>query len=437
MAALGIAAVITTAHAQERRAKPAAPEQGVASQSTGQGGNAAWETVISQKTPPAPAPPTRAVVQAADLSGNEQKTHFVLGLTQPVEYAAFRLANPSRVVIDIADVDFRLPADAGQTGQGLVSAFRYGLFAPGKSRMVLDTTVPVRVESRLRRIGTGAAAKTRLEIELSPATATELAAVEIAAAAAKAPLPADDPAQEAPKSKRSKPVIVVDPGHGGLDPGARGALGYEKDVVLAIAREVRRALLASKRYDVVMTRSSDVFVSLEDRVGLSRKSGADLFISIHADSLESRDLAQSVRGATVYTLSEQASDERARRLAEKENASDLLAGLDVAGEEGRDEVRHILFDLMRRETANFSIDFRNILLGEMKPKVLLSRDPQRSAAFKVLRQPGAPSVLLELGYISHTEDEKLMASRDWQRGVGDAVARAVDAYFGRRQGSRP
>jgi N-acetylmuramoyl-L-alanine amidase len=386
-----------------------------------------WNAIVSAK------PAARPVVRAVDLSGDAKGTRLSLSLTAPVQFNAFALPNPSRVVLDISDVDFQVAPDKGRSGRGVVSGFRFGQFAPGKSRMVFDTTVPVRIDARLRRAGSGPSARVWLEIALEPMTAIEIAAAEIAAAASATTVRPGAPERDAPKSARAKPVIVIDPGHGGLDPGAQGALGLEKDIVLAVAREVRRSLLALRRYEVILTRSSDTFVSLEDRVRLSRQHGADLFLSIHADSLEAREFAQNVRGATVYTLSDRASDEGARRLAEKENAADLLAGLDVAGDEGQDEVKHILFDLMRRETGDFATDFRSILLRQIKPKMALARDPSRSAAFKVLRQPGSPSVLIELGYLSNAEDEKLMASGEWQRGVAEAVVKAVDEFFAKRR----
>jgi N-acetylmuramoyl-L-alanine amidase len=180
-----------------------------------------------------------------------------------------------------------------------------------------------------------------------------------------------------------------------------------------------------------MTRARDVFVSLSDRLAISRKAQSDLFISIHADSIEST-YAQSIKGATIYTLSERASDAEARAIAEKENASDLIAGLDVAKGEDNDDVKNILIDLMKRETANFSAEFSRTLVRSLKSNVSLSRDPERAAAFKVLRQTHAPSVLVELGYVSNPDESRQMQSAAWQAKVAASIAAAVEAYFAKR-----
>ncbi len=396
---------------------------------------------------PSAAPaPQKAVVPAnrataATVSGDLSRTRMTLDLTSETTFTIFRMADPFRVIIDLPTVEFELPAGTGREGQGLVAAFRFGLFAPGKARIVVDTKGPVRIaNARVVRTETGPGS--RLEIDFVASTPTEFAADEIAAAASGFDIEkAVNPPQEAPPEKsrtgRTRPLIVIDPGHGGIDSGAEGTHGLEKDLVLAVAKEIQKALVATRRYDVVMTRTSDVFVSLDQRVRISMQQSADLFLSVHADSLAAKELAQHVRGATLYVLSERASDDFARRMAEKENAADLLAGIRIDTAPGDTQVRNILIDLMRRESATLSSDFRGLLIETMRQRIALAREPARSAPFKVLRQPGSPAVLLELGYISNATDERLMSNEAWQRQVASAVTQAVGTYFKRWKGRHP
>lgn len=366
------------------------------------------------------------------IEGDATRTILSFDLANPTEAIARSVSNPPRVIVDVPEIEFRLPPGTGQTGQGLVTAFRYGLIVAGKSRIVIDTATTARVD-RAEIVLTEAAGVFRLEIEMSPISAGALAAMELVEAThALRPTIPETHASEPRTGLPDKPVIVVDAGHGGIDSGAVGSQIEEKELVLRVARRIGESLQSTRRYEVVMTRNSDVFLSLDERVAMSQRHNADLFISVHADSLASRELAQSVRGATVYTLSEQASDDLSRRKADKENAVDLLAGL-PATTVGDEQVRSILLDLMRRESHNFSFDFRRTLVDELRSRILLSRDGMRSAPFKVLRQPGAPAVLVELGYISNQEDERIMLTPDWQGRVAAAVTRAVDAHFQRRQ----
>jgi len=350
------------------------------------------------------------------------------------EYQVFRLRTPDRVVVDIANVEFSMPVAAGRNGRGLVQAFRFGAFAPGKARVVIETTGPVRVEAT-RLIREGARGRHRLELDFVPARSADLSESEVAAARESAArlqlgdaVPSPAPPAASPSAARL-PVIVIDPGHGGVDTGAQGTSGIEKDIVLAVGHALERALNAGGRYRVVMTRTGDTFVPLERRIRISRENEAQLFISLHADSLEARELAHAIRGATIYTLSQSASDERARRLADKENAADLLAGAHLPGDVVQDDVKSILFDLMARETAGLALNFRQLAAKRMRGNIQFSRDPQRSANFLVLRQAETPAVLIELGYISHAEDEKQMLSAEWQRKVAAAITAAIDDFF--------
>lgn len=399
--------------------------------------------VLALGAGPAEALPDRGVeATAVRLFDDGKATTFELTISKGLTAQVYTLANPYRVVLDLPDLTFRLDPAAGQKGRGIISAFRYGLFAERKARVVLDTAGPVRIASAgMTRVPGSKALK--LAVILVPMDATAFGAGTGATLAAASPLDLGSdiaPPESADRKHKNnaKPVIVIDPGHGGIDPGALGANNVaEKSVVLAVALQLKAALAKTRRYEVKMTRTDDVFVSLDRRLKFSAENDADLFISLHADSIEEKSIADSIRGATIYTLSDKASDEQARIMADKENASDLIAGVGSMNQEGGEEVKNILIDLLKRETSNFSADFSHVLVKKLGQAITMSRIPRKSAAFKVLKQTHAPSVLVELGYMSNSTEEQEMMTGAWQSKVAEAIAAAVQSYFNKRTVAHP
>jgi N-acetylmuramoyl-L-alanine amidase len=352
--------------------------------------------------------------------GDAERTRFVVDLERNPDFNVLRLTNPYRLVIDMPDVDFTGPAEPGE-GRGLISDYRYGLIAPGKARIVLDLVGPVQVVNTFV-LDPVPPEPARLVVDVVPTTAPEF---ETAAARDRAKLDAAaPPAGVASLANSGRPVVVIDPGHGGIDSGAIGKDGLlEKDVTLEFCLELARQLRVGAEVEPLLTRDGDEFLSLSERVEVAETHRAALFISVHADSVAE----DYVRGATVYTLSDEASDNISAALAARENRSDILAGLSL--EDQPDEVADILFDLARRETKNLSVRFAKALVSDLDGAVPLNANPWRRGAFRVLKAPDVPSVLLELGYLSNEEDEKLFRSEAWPGGEAAVTAEAIKAFL--------
>lgn len=375
---------------------------------------------------PAAAPPPDSFPVATDvrLGGDDARTRFVMDVSRKIELNAFMLADPYRVIIDLPQLTFQLPANAGQNGRGLVKAFRFGLMMEGGSRIVFDLAKPALVDKAFV-VDAADGAPARLVLDLA---ATDRDSFMHKVAVETSQLHAAAPAKSQPQANSSdpRPLIVLDPGHGGIDTGTRAPSGeLEKDIVLDFAQRLRDRVEKSGKYRVLMTRSDDTYVALGERVHIARNAAASLFVSIHADSLPHKE--GDAQGATVYTLSETASDPQAAQLADQENRSDVIAGVDLKSEP--DDVAGILIDLAQRETKTFSVQFAQDLVGNLKDTARLHRDPIKSAGFRVLRAPDVPSVLVELGYVSNKQDLALLLSDSWRDRTAAAIAQAIEGYF--------
>lgn len=385
---------------------------------------------VSAAIAPAAAKPAVDSVRVGEYA---TKTRFVVDLSQSVPFKIFTLADPYRVVVDLPEVVWHLKPEEVSDGKR-VTGYRFGLFQAGQSRIVIDTAKPVRVAKAFMLEPTGRRGH-RLVIDLADENREAfMRALQSPGAAPGQESAREDRAVEQdvapvpPRKPNELPMIAIDPGHGGVDPGARGVSGtWEKDLTLLQARELRRQLLQHGRYRVVMTRNSDVFVRLRERIAIAQRAGADIFISLHADSIANG----SVRGGAVYTLSEQASDREAAALAAKENKADIIAGIDL-NDQSR-TVAKILIDLRQRLTKNESVTFAKALVNQLDDSMRLLRNNHRFAGFAVLKAPDIPSVLIELGYLSNRIDERLLRRSRHRTKVASAIVKAIDGYFARQQ----
>ena len=405
----------------------------------------------------APGDASLASIRIGDR-GAETRFVIELGGPQPVNYRVFTLADPYRVIVDFPKLQSSLPADAEKKGRGVIAGYRLGRFQDDRFRVVIDATGPVSVARNFvlepqggfgRRIVIDLGATDRasflktaekpddggVAVTANPGSVLPAPSAGSGSSAATGPqasasvvVPASPPAR-----RDRRRIIVIDPGHGGVDPGTHGTRSgiVEKNVVLAFAKELAKRLRATGRYEVHLTRDRDIFIPLRERVQIGRRYKADLFISIHADSISKSD----VKGMSVYTLSEKASDKEAAELARKENLSDAIAGIDFKGESP--EVTGILIDLAQRETKNYSVRFAKSVVDYAGKATYLLEPTHRFAGFVVLKAPDVPSVLVELGFLTNPVEEKRLTSPKWRTSVSNAFVHAVDRYFGERLAEGP
>lgn len=352
--------------------------------------------------------------------------------------SVFALAGPNRIAVDIVDGK----AGGHLSGEGLFKQLRLGQFNADTARLVLDLDYPAKVTG-----GTFSADGKSLTLSVIPTTAAGfldwlgLGRKDITPPEAFRSKPRKSryevsapigntrglPTIYGPADARL-PLVVIDAGHGGHDPGAISPHGgaYEKVVTLAIAKAIRDELVKTGRVRVALTRENDSFIVLQDRYGIARKLKADLFMSIHADSAEN----QSARGGSVYTLSEVASDREAQRLAARQNKSDIINGVNLGGADVN--VSSILIDLTQRETMNISAGFAKLLLREAAPNMTLRGTAHHFASFIVLKAPDTPSVLFETGYLSNADDAAFLNTVAGRQKIAVSVSSAVQAHFAKR-----
>lgn len=375
----------------------------------------------------------QTVVSRLNLVSGPERTRISLDLSQKVEPHTFLLADPYRTVIDLPQVAFRWAEALPTPADGPVAGFRHGQFRPGTSRLVVDLRQPMQIV-QAQVLPPGGGQGWRLVLDLAPITREAfLAAIGTSSATAAVPPKPSPPTQDGQMPRRSdgRRTVILDPGHGGIDPGATGVGGIrEKTLTLEIAQDLKRVLEASGRYHVVLTRTEDTFIRLRERIQIARQARGEIFLSLHADALSDTNF----RGMTIYTLSDKASDAEAEALAQRENKAELIAGVDLTDEPP--EVASILIDLAQRETMNLSARLAGHLVQELSKEAQLLRNGHRFAGFAVLKAPDVPSALVELGYLSNRQDSQQLVQPAYRRRLGQAMLRALDQFFKSRPGGR-
>lgn len=365
------------------------------------------------------------------MAGDAAKMRIVINFDREPDLKWFLLRDPNRLVVDLPHTRFALDAKDVKP-RGLVRAVRYGDQGDA-SRIILTGKGPFAVD-KLDVLKNDDGSGYRIAIDISAASEREFDEALANQSLTTGSTVSTDKGERVGTGPISAPghrfTVVIDPGHGGVDGGAESPAGtIEKNVTLAFATELRDKLAAVGKYDVFMTRDTDVYLTLDDRVRIARQHEADLLISIHADTIAVKGL----RGATVYTLSDKASDPEAQALADRENLSDQFAGMKIKDDDK--EVTDILIDLIRRETHNFSMSFAHTLVGQLSTNVGLINNPQRSAGFRVLKAPDVPSVLVELGYLSNAKDEAQLLNADWRGKAAQSITNAVAQFASAKTGT--
>jgi N-acetylmuramoyl-L-alanine amidase len=367
-------------------------------------------------------------VLEARVTATPERARLIIDLSGTTEFAIVSIAGPDRIAVDVKSTGSRIGVPADVAGSGMVSGYAVELAEPGRVRttLLLSSAAQVQQAVMLEAVGDQPA---RLVVDLigdTPEGFAERAAADLAASAAlqNVPLQVLAPTTPAAGAEVVRPLVIVDPGHGGIDNGASAPNGvHEKNIVLAFALDLQKKLIDTGRYDVALTREDDTYLTLDQRLALARNNRADLFISLHADSFQQSD----IRGASIFTRDEKATDVLDKILAENENRADIVAGYVRPNIEPA--VVDILVDLMRRETRKLSFLAAQALVRQLQPSVALRRFPVRQADFYVLQAPEVPSVLVELGFLSNASDIGNLQKPEYRTRMVEALAKGVDDYF--------